>query len=173
MRNTGDEMDGFSRFFPGGTEPDPAAIRAAGLAARPFPEYASRDEIVAVAGLVNAERADCRHFGYETPPGRLMAARPDEAARHAFDFGYLDVLIAFEAARTFIWLPDHHEFFVIFAPPAVLEKIRAAGIFAYDYDDYAHEAYFAGRRSEFLIAAGRRYTIDPSGEGPDAPIARP
>ena len=158
-------LDSFARFIPGGTDLDPAAVKAAGFAARLFPDYGN-NEVAAVAKALGAERAECWSCGYKGQPDHLAPTSIDDAARHAFDFGYLNVLVAFAAAQAHIWLPDHHEFFVIFAPLAALEKIRTAGIFTYDYDEYAHEQYFAGKRSAFLVEAGRRYTIDPSDETP-------
>jgi hypothetical protein len=166
-------MDSFARFIPDGIHLDPVAIRGAGLAARPFPEYPDYDGIVAVARLVEAQRAEFWHHEYQKEPHHLAALSVNQAARDAFDFGCYDVLIAFETARTYLWLPGEHEFFVIFAPPSTLEKIQSAGIFAYDFDEYAHEDYFAGKRSEFLVENGRRYTIDSSGGDPDFLITRP
>lgn len=161
-----------ARFIPGGTDLDPAAVRVAGFAARPFPDYGN-SEVAAVGRLVGAERVDlwCCQYGQE--PHHLAGLSLDEANRRSFELGYLSLLVAFEAAQIHIWLPEHHEFFVIFAPPAALVKIRSAGIFTYDYDEYAHEPYFAGKRSEFLIEAGRRYTIYPSDESADTPTMRP
>ena len=153
-------MDSFSQFISDGIALDPAAVRTAGLVARPFPECASQDEVVALARLLGAGRAECWHWGYQEKPHHLVAAHPDEAARHVFDFGYHCVLISFESVRTHLWLPDEHEFFVIFAPASTMEKICSVGIFTYDYNEYAREAFFAGKRSDYLMEAGRRYTID-------------
>lgn len=166
------KLDSFARFIPGGTDLDPAAVRAAGFAARPFPDYGN-SEVATVGRLIGAERAELWSCKHQREPCHLSKLSLDEANRRSFKLGYSSVLVAFEAARTYIWLPDHHEFFVIFAPLAALDKIRAAGIFTYDYDEYAHEPYFAGKRSAFLIEAGRRYTIDPSGDDADVATMRP
>jgi len=166
-------MDSFARFIPDGIDLDPAAVRTAGLAARPFPEWASPDDVAAVGRQVGAERAELWSWEHRRRPHHFAGLSPDDAGRQSFDLGHASVLIAFETARTYIWLPLEHEFFVIVAPPATLEAIRSAGIFTYGYDEYAHEPYFAGKRSAFLIAAGRHYTIDPSGGDADVPIARP
>lgn len=166
------KLDSFARIIHDGTDLDASAVRAAGFAARPFPDYGN-NEVAGVARFLGAGRAECWSCGYKGQPDYQAVTSAEEVARYAVDFGYLNVLIVFEAAQTHIWLPDHHEFFVIFAPPAALEKIRSAGIFTYNYEEYAHEAYFARKRSAFLVEAGRRYTIDPSGEDPDASIAWP
>lgn len=158
----GDEMDSFARFIPDRTGLDAGAIRAAGLAALPFPEVASHDEIVAVGRLVGAERAELWSHGHRQEPRHFAGLGLDEAARHAFDLGHDSVLIAFEAAQAHIWLPAEHEFFVIFAPQPTLQAIRAAGIFTYDFDAYAREAYFRGPRSDHLVETGKRYTIVPA-----------
>lgn len=157
-------MNGFARFIPDRTELDAGAIRAAGLAALPFPEWASPDEIAAVGGLVGAERAEVWSYGYRQEPHHLAGLNPDEAGRQSFNRGYQSVLVAFEAARTYVWQPLDHEFFVIFAPQPTLEAVRSAGIFIYDFDEYAHEPHFKGKRSSHLVEMGRRYTI--AGRGP-------
>lgn len=166
------ELDSFPRFITDGSDLDPAAVRAAGFAARPFPDYGN-SEVADVARLLGVERALCWSCGYKGQPDHLAATSAQEMARYAAGLGHLNVLIALEAAQTYIWLPDHHEFFVIFAPPATLEKIRSAGLFTCDYDEYAQDPYFAGKRSAFLIEAGRRYTIIPAGDDPDVSIVRP
>lgn len=160
-RHTGDDVDSFARFIPDGRDLDPAAIRDAGLGARPCPEWASPEEIIAIGRQVGAVRAELWHCEPGREPHLEAGLSLDEAGQRAFDLGYSNVLIVFEAARTCIWQPLEHEFFVIVAPPMVLGQIRSAGIFTYDYDDYAREPYFSGRRSDFLVAAGRRYTINP------------
>lgn len=170
LRHTGEGMGSFARFIPDGIDLDPAAVREAGLAARPFPGWASPDEVIAIGRQVGAGRAELWSCEHRREPLHLAGLSLEEAGRQSFDLGYASVLVAFAAARTFIWQPLEHEFFVIFAPPPTLETIRSAGIFTYDYGEYAQEAYFAGKRSAFLIEAGRRYTVDPS--APDASIAR-
>ena len=160
-------MDSFARFIPDRVDLDAGAIRAAGLAALPFPEWASPDEIVAVGRLVGAERAELWGCRYQQEPLRLAGLSLDEAGRQSFDLGYESVLVTFEAARTCIWQPLEHEFFVVFAPQPTLQSIRSAGIFIYDFDEYAHEPYFKGKLSDYLVEMGRRYTIaghDPQGD---------
>ncbi len=160
-------MDSFARFIPDGAELDARAIRAAGLAARPFPELAIPAEIAAVGRLVGAEQAELWSCQYQREPLHLAGLSLDEAGRQSFALGYESVLVAFEAARTYIWQPLEHEFSVIFAPQPTLEAIRSAGIFAYDFHDYAREDYFKGKRSDYLVEMGRRYTIagrDPQGD---------
>lgn len=152
-------MDSFARFIPDGIDLDARAIRAAGLAAAPFPAWASPDEVAAVGGLVGADRAELWGCQYQQEPLHLTGLSLDEAGRQSFDLGYETVLVAFEAVQTFIWQPLEHEFFVIFAPQPALDAIRSAGIFIYDFDDYAHEPYFKGKRSDYLVGIGRRYTI--------------
>ncbi len=152
-------MDGFAQFVPDGGELDPEAIRGAGLAARPFPELAGTDEIVAVGRQVGAERMELWIGEHRREPQHLTGRRLDTAALQSLVRCGSNVLVAFERARTYLWQPLEHEFFVIFGPRLTLEAIRSAGIFTYDYDDYAREPYFAGERSEFLIETGRRYTI--------------
>ena len=155
-------MDSFARFIPDGADLDAGAIRAAGLAALPFPEWASPDEIAAVGRLVGAEKAEFWSCQYQQEPLHLAGLSPDEVGRQSFVLGYASVLVAFEAARTYIWQPLEHEFFVIFAPQPTLEAIRSAGIFAYDFHDYAREDYFKGKRSDYLVDMERRYTVVPS-----------
>lgn len=165
-------MDSFARFIPDRTGLDAGAIRAAGLAALPFPEVASCDEIVAIGRLVGATQAAIWSHGYRQEPHHLAGLGLDEVARRAFDLGHDSVLIAFRAAQTHIWLPAEHEFFVIFAPQPALQAIRSAGIFTYDFDDYAREDYFRGRRSDHLVETGKRYTIVPTRDA-GGPIRRP
>ncbi len=155
-------MDSFARFIPDGVDLDPGAIRAAGLAARPFPELANPAEIAAVGRLVGAGQAELWSCHHQRKPLHLAGLKLDEAGRQTLDLCYTSVLVAFEAARTYIWQPLEHEFFVIFAPQPTLEAIRSAGIFAYDFDEYAHEPYFKGKRSHYLVEMGRRYTVVPS-----------
>lgn len=155
-------MDSFTRFVPDGTELDPGAIRAAGLAALPFPEWASPAEIVAVGRLVGAERADLWSCQYRQTPRHLAGLSLEDAGRQSFDLGYANVLVAFEAAATRLWQPLDHEFFVVFAPPLLLETIRSAGIFPHDFHGYAREDYFKGARSDYLVEMERRYTVVPS-----------
>lgn len=152
-------MDSFARFVPDGVDLDPRAIRAAGLAARPFPELASPDEIAAVGRLVGAARAELWACEHQREPVHLAGLGLGEAGRQSFDLGYASVLIAFEAAQTYVWQPPEHEFFVVFAARPTLETIRSAGIFTYDFDEYAREPCFKGKRSDYLVEMGRRYTI--------------
>lgn len=155
-------MDSFARFIPDRTALDAGAIRAAGLAAMPFPEVASHDEILAVGRLVRAERAELWSYGHREEPRHSAGISTAEAARLAFARGYDTVLITFAQTQTHIWLPGEHEFFVIFAPQPTVRTILSAGIFTYDFDDYARENYFKGARSDHLIEMGKRYTIVPS-----------
>lgn len=155
-------MDSFTRFIPDGTELDAGAIRGAGLAALPFPEWASPDEIVAVGRLAGAERAELWSCQHQQQPHHLARLSLDEAGRQSFDLGYANVLVAFESAETYVWQPLDHEFFVVFAPPPVLETIRLAGLFIHDFHAYAREDYFKGARSEYLVEMESRYTVVPS-----------
>lgn len=160
-------MDSFQRFIPDGVDLDDGAIRSAGLAALPFPEWASPDEIAAIGRLLDVEWADLWICRYRQEPHHLVELSLDEASRQSFDLGCESVLVAFEAAQTYVWQPLEHEFFVIFGPRPMLQRIRSARIFAYDFDAYACEPYFKGKRSDHLVEMGKRYTIgdrDPQGD---------
>lgn len=155
----GNGLDSFARFIPDGADLDVGAIRTAGLAALPFPEWASPGEIAAVGRLVGAGRAELWSCQYRREPLHLAGLSLDEAGRQSFDRGYASVLVAFEAAQTYVWQPLEHEFFVIFGPWLTLQAVRSAGIFTYDFVEYANEPYFKGQRSDYLMEIERRYTV--------------
>ena len=74
-------MDSFARFIPGGTSLDPATVRAEALAARPFPEWASPDEIAAVGRQVGAERAELWSCEHRREPHHVAGLSPEEVGR--------------------------------------------------------------------------------------------
>lgn len=155
-------MDLHSRFIAPAGVLDPAAIRAAGLAAAPFPEVAGDAEIAGIGAMAGAAQARLWAWGHAQPPRVFGPVDFAQAGALAFREGHDDVLIGASIggdAPLLIWLPGTHDYFVVAAPAPLLARIGESGIFPYAFDDYRAEPFFRGRRAAALDEIARTYAI--------------
>lgn len=152
-------MTVFARFIPSNTVLNPAAVRAAGLAAAPFPETAGRDEILKIGTLADAQQAEMWAYGHAQAPRYFAPAHLDTVAETAFREGHDNILMVYPNPHILLWLPAEHEFFVVCAPSPLLQQIQADALFGYDFSAYLAEPYFRDKTKSFLQAILRDYTI--------------
>lgn len=150
-------MDVFSRAVPANERLDPAFIKAHGYHALVVPEQPSNDEIFAVAELVG--ETDFQAFAHEWR--KVPLVRESQAITDIVGFlneeTALNRLVRFIGCEMFFWMPEDHEFFVIFGKPSRIETIRRSGVFSYTFEDYLAEGYFSETVKRHLRQVGATY----------------
>jgi hypothetical protein len=152
-------MHRFNDLIPGNTELSPAFIRSSGMKSVTLPELPSSEELAKIAALFAESQFDAYQYEYGRTGQQHSCENVDELSSFVEEYIYSNILISFKNSTFFVWIPEHHEFFVGFGDPDAIAKIRASGIFEYDFADYAQSEGLSEATRESLMQMRRKYDV--------------
>lgn len=138
---------------------DHQVIRSRRFAARIFPEFPSEEEIALVAARIGAGEIDFTAYEFGRPP-RHFASQPVGLMLDAlFENSPYSLLIHFSGLDFWIWVPEDHEYLVVFGAANRVQVIEQSDIFSYSFADYLGSGVLSQATVTHLRGMASNYTI--------------
>jgi hypothetical protein len=124
-----------------------------------LPELPSSEEIEKIAALFAESQFDAYQYEYGQTQQHRLCENVDELSSFVEDHIYSNILISFKRGPLFLWIPEHHEFFVSFGNPDFIARILASGIFEYEFADYAQSEGLSEASRDSLMQMRQKYEV--------------
>jgi len=151
-------MSIFEKCIPNNTDLDQTYIIEARMKSFILPELPNNDELQSIASKISATTVDCFSYEYGRAPISLSSNDVKDIIEFYNKNIFTSVLTSFDNGKICVWVPDHHEYFVIFGSEAAVEMIKNSGIFEYPFDEYVTD--LESPASKFvLLNMKKKYTV--------------
>lgn len=139
---------------------DPHFIAERRMKSVVLPELPSCDEIERMATLLDEGDFDVWANQFGLAEDHMRATNLDAVTNYYEKESYMNVLIRFNEHNLSLWIPDHHEYFVMFGEPASVDRVMGAPIFDYTFQEYLQAPHMSEKSKQILLEIQRKYTID-------------
>lgn len=146
------------KFFPDNRELDAQAIRDAGFYSKPLPDLPGMEELRDVALLLGEKSFQLWSYEYGQPLKFHGDGDIDRQTSELSSAIYKNILVSFGGDDFFFWLPEDHEYFVIFGGKPKVDMVIDR-FFDYDFEEYMRDESENNKKYEILSAVKDRYDI--------------
>ncbi len=153
------DMTIFSTYITENKELNSKVLMEKQLKSTVFPECASIEELLIVGEKLRVGQCHVWCYYYGSPPHIHEFGFFEDCMRVVRNEYMTNVLLYLSNENAFFWLPEEHEYFVVFGDTGTLGKIENSEIFTYQFDDYLNEGIMSDGTRSFLRKMLAKYSV--------------
>lgn len=124
-----------------------------------YPELPSSEEIAQIALILDEKRFQVWAFDYGSTASRSEFTQLHEATDFFELNCFKNILIEFLDSKILLWIPEDHEFFVMFGDSRNLQFLINSDLFEYNFSEYLTEESMGEKTRQHLMNMQSRYTV--------------
>lgn len=152
-------MAEFESLIPDSQTLDPNAIRFHGFISEPLAETIGIDDLKRVSNTLGETSYRFWSYGWDQKPTAYEASEFETIAEFFASEMHKSILLEFVTAGLFFWIPEDHQYFIMFGQRSAVQSIGHSEISEIEFGEYLEEDYHSKDDVQFLRSIEMRYRI--------------